>query len=63
MTREHEPGRPSGPTQDGRVQPSDPPGVLPGTPAGEPSRGPGILPGTPEELDEKPGGREPGSKT
>jgi hypothetical protein len=40
--------------KDGRVQPVDPPGVLPGTPTGEPSRGPGILPGTPEEIHETP---------
>jgi len=40
--------------KDGRIQPVDPPGVLPGTPKGEPSRGPGILPGTPEEIHETP---------
>jgi len=38
--------------QEGRNKPADPPGVLPGTPAGEPSRGPGIVPGTPKEAEE-----------
>ena len=33
----------------------DPPGVLPGTPAGEPDEAPGILPGTPaEKRDRRP---------
>lgn len=50
--------------KDDRVKPVEPPGVLPGTPAGEPSRGPGILPGTPEEVHEPPAPpREPGTKT
>ena len=50
--------------KDDRVKPVEPPGVLPGTPAGEPSRGPGILPGTPEEVHEPPPGpREPRTKT
>ena len=42
------------PAKDDRVKPVDPPGVLPGAPAGEPERGPGILPGTPEEAHETP---------
>jgi hypothetical protein len=50
--------------KDDRVNPVEPPGVLPGTPAGEPSRGPGILPGTPKEAHEAPPKqREPGSNT
>jgi len=40
--------------RDGRVKPIEPPGVLPGTPAGQPSRGPGIVPGTPKEAHEAP---------
>ena len=47
-----------------RSKPVEPPGVLPGTPAGEPSRGPGILPGTPEEAHEPPAPPgKPGTKT
>jgi hypothetical protein len=42
--------------EDDRVKPVEPPGVLPGTPAGEPSRGPGILPGTPTEESGGSGG-------
>ena len=50
--------------KDGRVKPAEPPGVLPGTPAGEPSRGPGIVPGTPKEAHEAPPKpRKPGSHT
>ena len=50
--------------ENDRVKPAEPPGVLPGTPAGEPSRGPGILPGTPEEAHEPPAPpREPRTKT
>lgn len=49
---------------DDKVKPVEPPGVLPGTPAGEPARGPGIMPGTPGEAPEEPRGQtEPESNT
>lgn len=52
------------PVKGERKKPVDPPGVLPGTPAGEPSHGPGIVPGTPEEAHEPPPRRgEPESNT